>query len=349
MLQAYAFIISEKKSYSPLVSILASILSIAYTTTLVSYDKDVDPASRASSPDVYGAIPASGRSAVFLSMFVLGSCTVLMKVLSTALLASIGSLYVIAFVVGDMILYLLIKISRDDLRYWINLPNAASLVVSVLVRILFKVMCDFTCFLQGKHPLEQGGLYFSLSIFISHASCFVAAHLYINVRAQTASSSSEPEKFSDVELWAVLVAVELLFILSLSFYLLKINRKYVKTFLSTMTGKQYCVYNYRRAKVDRWKMDIFSNHPSYYASIRDEIKAWIDGAWEIWHEERPEWFTAQAIATIPDDFIPTAVLVKLHARGRRKSSLGEQLLLGAPAHTSVRAHDAGEIREKANS
>ena len=335
-MQTYAFIISENTSYVPLISIVSSLLAIANASVMISYDKDVDPTCRANVPSFYGAIPAAGRGMVFFSMFVFSSCHVLMKVLSTALLASVGGVYVGAYLGGDMLFYFIFKTVRGDFRYWVNVPAALSAIVSSVIRVAMKLMVDFTCLLQGRHSFEEGGLYFCISILISHASCFVAAYLYIKDRAS--SASLQQEKFGAVELWAVLSGVEGLFLLSFTFFLLKINRKYVKTFFSTMTGKQFCVVNFHNATNDVSKIEVFDQHPSYYASIRDEVKTWVGENWERWSQEKPAWFTARVISTIPDDMIPTTALNKLKMGGRRRSSAGE-LLLGAPANTVARGGD----------
>ena len=334
-MQTYAFISSANSSYVQLISILSSLLAIANTSTMMTFDKDVDPDCRVNNPSFYGAIPAVGRGMVFFSMFTFSSCHVLMKVLSTALLASVGGVYVGAYLGGDMLFYFLFKAARGDFRYWLNVPGVLSAAMSATSRLMIKLMVDFTCLLVARSPFEEGGLYFSISILISHASCFVAAYLYINDRASSASSQEGPKKFGAVELWAFLGGVEGLFILSFTFYLLKIKRKYVKTFFSTMTGKQFCVYTFRNAISDSAKVRIFTRHPSYYASTRDEVKTWVGENWERWSEEKPAWFTARVISTIPDDMIPTATLDKLKRRGRRRSSASE-LLLGAPVNTSVR-------------
>jgi hypothetical protein len=78
--------------------------------------------------------------------------------------------------------------------------------------------------------------------------------------------------FSAFDLWVGLGAVEVLFILSFIFFLLRINRPYVKTFFSTMTAKEFCVLSYRNAKSDRERIGIFDHHESYYQSETGHLR-----------------------------------------------------------------------------
>jgi hypothetical protein len=83
-----------------------------------------------------------------------------------------------------------------------------------------------------------------------------------------------------------------------------INRKYVGTFFSTMTAKQFRIKTFREAKTDQMKMNLFKLHPSYYASIRAEVAEWVRENCDIWNEEGPDWFTERVKASIPKDLIP---------------------------------------------
>jgi hypothetical protein len=58
----------------------------------------------------------------------------------------------------------------------------------------------------------------------------------------------------------------------------------------------------------------------YWDSIRDEILAFTHANWARWQAEKPDWFTEQLIATIPDEFIPRV------DKGRKRSSVFRNLL-----------------------
>ena len=358
-MQTYAFLLSEDPSFTPLISIVSSVLSIAFTASSIFYDKDTDPVSRAAVPCFWGAIPFRGRARVYVAMFVMSASHVLLKVLSTALLATVGGLYVGAYLGGDMLFFLLFKAARNDFRFWLNIPALASAVLTVLSRIGVKLMVDFTCYLIGRHPFEEGGLYFSLSIFLSHASCFVAAYLYLSLKANGRGeddmadvenegpvTTETARRFRAADIWTTIGAIESLFLLTFVYFLMSIDRKYIWTFFSTMTGKQFCVLVYRTATSDVHRMDVFCHHPSYYRSIKGELQTWVGENWERWNDEKPPWFTPQLIAMIPDEMIPKKSLEKLRNKGRRKSSVKEQLLLGAFAATPVVEGGEGILGER---
>ena len=47
---------------------------------------------------------------------------------------------------------------------------------------------------------------------------------------------------------------------------------------------------------------------------------WLNESWSVWDESRPDWFTADAIASIPSDMLPVYVLEAMGGKaGRRKS------------------------------
>ena len=83
-----------------------------------------------------------------------------------------------------------------------------------------------------------------------------------------------------------------------------IAAKYRATFFSTVTAKKFNQVNFTNATSDKVKAYIFGCHPSYYAGIRDDVKAWVSANYSTWIEEKPEWFTYRVNASIPKDMIP---------------------------------------------
>ena len=81
-----------------------------------------------------------------------------------ALLAMVGGKWVLVYLVSDMGLYFMYKILRRDLWHWIPLEGAASVVESVLERLVVKVLVDFTGVIQFRGAGEMGGLFFTLNM-----------------------------------------------------------------------------------------------------------------------------------------------------------------------------------------
>ena len=81
-----------------------------------------------------------------------------------ALLAMVGGQWVLIYLVSDMGLYFVYKILRRDLWHWVPLQGAASVVESVLERLVVKVLVDFTGVIQFRAPAEMGGGYFAFNM-----------------------------------------------------------------------------------------------------------------------------------------------------------------------------------------
>ena len=94
----------------------------------------------------------SSRFLTFLAMFGITLCHVLMKTLATALLMIVNSTWLLIFMVGDMSLFMLMKIARRELRYWVNLTGALGWLGSFTIRFCVKEIVDFTCCVQFRHP-----------------------------------------------------------------------------------------------------------------------------------------------------------------------------------------------------
>jgi hypothetical protein len=61
-------------------------------------------------------------------------------------------------------LYFVYKILRRDLWHWVPLQGAASVVESVLERLVVKVLVDFTGVIQFRGAAEMGGACFTFNM-----------------------------------------------------------------------------------------------------------------------------------------------------------------------------------------
>jgi hypothetical protein len=88
----------------------------------------------------------------------------LVRSVSTALLAMHGTGAVLTYYVLDMGLYFTYKLLRRDFWHWIPLEGAASAVVSTLERLVVKLFADFAGVIQFRAAGEIGGCYFSANM-----------------------------------------------------------------------------------------------------------------------------------------------------------------------------------------
>ena len=72
---------------------------------------------------------------------------------------------------------------------------------------------------------------------------------------------------------------------------------------------------------------------------------WLNDNWDKWEEEKPEWFTAAAISTVPQDMLPVRVKNKLGGtKEERRNSLNKQIVEEAKGKEErERAKREGEV------
>jgi hypothetical protein len=76
---------------------------------------------------------------------------------------------------------------------------------------------------------------------------------------------------------------------------------------------------YRNAESDEDKFSIFTNQRLMWESdIGGEVKTWTLANWARWEEEKPDWFTAEAKASAPDEYIPPQFLVGMGGVNRER-------------------------------
>jgi hypothetical protein len=127
---------------------------------------DVSPTRRRQEPTFYGFIPdsASSRTLIFMCMIANGALLLLLRGVSMALLVMTGWRYVATYFVADMGVFFAYKILRNDFWHWAPLTGMASVVVSVLLRLTFKVIADYTGVLFFRIALELGGCYWTFNM-----------------------------------------------------------------------------------------------------------------------------------------------------------------------------------------
>jgi hypothetical protein len=102
-------------------------------------------------------------------MIVNGALLLLVRSMSMALLAMVGSQWVLVYLVSDMGLYFTYKMLRRDLWHWMPLEGAASVMVSALERLVVKVLVDSTGVVQFRAAGEMGGCYWTFDMVRARA------------------------------------------------------------------------------------------------------------------------------------------------------------------------------------
>ena len=146
----------EEVGVGALVSITISALTTGFTSALISFDKDVDLLGRKHQPKFYGYIhdDHAKRGKCFFLMTLMNALHNLSRSVGCALLAASpsGSLTLLYFIIGEMTLYLLFKIGRQDFFYWVRVEGPLALLLAFFNRIVIKIIVDFSGCLQMRHP-----------------------------------------------------------------------------------------------------------------------------------------------------------------------------------------------------
>lgn len=99
-------------------SLLSSTLTTGFISASFSYDMDTDPKRRAYNAEFYGLVPdaPSKRTALFGILMLFSSFQILIKGLLVVILAFIKTEYLWGYIVGDLIIYLTVRLMQNDLR-----------------------------------------------------------------------------------------------------------------------------------------------------------------------------------------------------------------------------------------
>ncbi|GMI26215.1 hypothetical protein TeGR_g13329 [Tetraparma gracilis] len=241
------------------------------------------------------------------------------KAAGTALLAVTNPAWLWYYVLGDHGLHFAYRIARRDFVFFVPAPAAASYAFAPIVRVIFKVLCDFTGTLACRLPLLCGGSYFAWSLASSQVSVFAAAYLYIHF----APIPEGADKVAADTLWVGVTTLAAAWLVTWIFFVFRIAvPKYRHTLWSWTSGRQLVHDYFLKGRDDEAKFtEIFSmNLLLWESDIGEEVKAWVAENWARWKEESPPWFKAEMV---PDQFVPAGDLEQLgHNRKRRGSAVG---------------------------
>ena len=255
VLQIYVLLTtSEKLGTGALMSIASSALTTGFTSALISFDTDVDVKRRQVRPKVYGIIPDdyAQRGTCFILMMLISTLHNLSRSIGCAVLAaSSGKMTLTYFVCGEMLVYLAYKVFRRDFMCWVRVDGILGVIMSIIIRIISKLIVDFSGCLHFRHPFELGGAAFTLSTLFAHVMPFFALWLYkeqddhdvpneeIEV---TTTNSTQPNNDTSNEidvssiLFYLMCSFALWLLLNIAFFC-SIDLSYVHSFFGIETGE----------------------------------------------------------------------------------------------------------------
>jgi hypothetical protein len=289
-------------SWLVLLSVLISWVSTALKTATLSLDMDEDRHARDRDGWFYGFAPNGSprrASLMFGFLFLLALTHVAGKTVAISLLFVTDNALCFGWLVVEMASFLLYKIVRKDFFVWLPQTGIAA---AFIYRVLSKLMLDFTGLPQMRHPKECGGFYFAITMALNQVVCLMAGWAY-------SKYYQGPNKLEPNRLFATLGVLAAVWALSLCGFLLSINRKYVRTFVSFETGRACTIRFFREnAARDAIRIQIINNNELTWNVIRPAVREWFRENFLRWKAERLAWLTTALLDRLPDDFLPPIAL-----------------------------------------
>jgi hypothetical protein len=342
IIQLMAIASSDKDvGTSAWLSVAVSAITTGFASATISYDWDTDPGKREVATAFYGYIPAkaSKRTVVFVSMMLLTAGMLLIRCTTIVLLGLIEGSWAFLYIGADLGLYLLVKLFRGDFWYWIPLGGNVEVVSSILLRVLMKIIVDFTSIMQFRHPNEVGGIYWLFGLVLTMVSLPVSIYIaspYVDDNAIDIASSMMNHFIPITTLCFVV-------------FFWNIEKKYLHTFWSTQRSKDMSMAYFLEGESDAIKFEVFKRSKHHWVSIESELRKWIELNWSKWDEEKPEWFTDVLKALVPVEFIPADGDARKRESVRRASVDAEAegglagALRASIRRASIEGADGGEI------
>jgi hypothetical protein len=322
VLQMFALLKATKRSNAAIASIVISVLTTAFTATIMTFDYDLSPKKRAATPEIYGFVRTNARTVTLLLLFTSTVFHVTNKVLACGLVAAVSPSLLFKFLAADILSMVVIKVLRGDFVY-ASLPNSlAGLIVSFMERTFSKLLVDFTGFMQGRHPYEMGGAYWVWSMVITQLSALAAAWYYNVMNKGVVGGLDERT------VWKIVGGISALWLISFIWLMRTIDPKYLPTFYQRMTAKQFTIKIFRNADTDEKKALIFKRSFHLWRSIEGEVRTWVHANFAKWEADKPAWWTEKLIQKIPEEVLTRDERASLFSGGkkeRRGSSLLEDV------------------------
>ena len=129
----------------------------------MSWDGDIDEEKRKDKPHFYGYIPKKSlvrKVVIATSLFVCSVCCLLVRSLICISLAQKGLGVVAAVLASEMLVFFAAKAFLGDLTYWPSQYGGLDYLFALGGRFIPKVLVDWTFYVQGRSPIEVGGVGF---------------------------------------------------------------------------------------------------------------------------------------------------------------------------------------------
>ena len=288
------FVKGGDTSMIPVTSLLLSIFTAAFISADMSYSWDSNAENRKTSPEFYGFLPKGVRRRALLTilMFSLSTFNLAARTLIYVLLWTRGgAACVVTAILAEHVLYLIVKMLRNDIWYWIPVYGCLGMFKSFVARVFVKAVADWTSCVQFRHPNEVGGLYWTGTLLCTVVVGPLVALMHVS------PSGTVPHS---IVVRLMLTTCGCLLV-SFVVFLLSIEDHYVKSFFDKGTSSSYLQLKYMNAETDDSKHSIFTtNEHKWREAMGEDVRAWLEERLPVWIESQPAWFDDHAKSIIPD-------------------------------------------------
>lgn len=221
-----------------------------------------------------------------------------MKALACCLCAIVSWTTAPAYLGVDVALFMAYKLLRRDITYWAPVYGISGLATTFTTRFAVKLLVDFTANIHMRHFHEIGGVCWAITLLSTPIVCFYRYLSYVESDAGKALELSLV--LNAEEVYGVIGSLVVLEITAFAFFFKYINQQYVNTFYSTKSGNEFVMDFFQKHDDDEYKLLVFTNNRHKWKKIEDDVIKWVNGKISEWNEEQPEWWDAQAKASIPN-------------------------------------------------
>jgi hypothetical protein len=111
-------------------------------------------------------------------MVINSTLLLLLRSIGAALLILADTKIFVAYMAGDHLLYLLLKLVRGDFLYWMPVEGVVGVPFALLLRVIVKTLTDFTGVLQFRAAGEMGGALWLWTMCLSLVAPWVTVPVY---------------------------------------------------------------------------------------------------------------------------------------------------------------------------
>ncbi|GMI29072.1 hypothetical protein TeGR_g11360 [Tetraparma gracilis] len=348
---------SGGKMGTKVLSIVVSALTTGMGSASISYDFDSDPEKRRKLPNFYGYLPDEGnkRTIMYVCMVLNSALLLLLRSIGVALLMLADTKIFVAYMAGDHLLYLLLKLVRGDFLYWLPVEGAVGLAVSLIMRVIVKTLTDFTGVIQLRAAGEMGGLMWLWTMCLALVAPWVAVPVYFGSLTSNSTNAKAVEPVLDStdsttdaldldesdawelersDAWRLLGGLTAGWVFAFAVFLSLMKKKYRSTFWSRETGNAYIQALFLHGGSDDIKKNVFTKNKAKWKAIEPQVKEWVGEGWMGWERDKPEWFTDNWKLRVPADWVPKEG--KAEHRNARERSVAESERKGSVLHASAK-------------